>query len=66
MRPGHTLEVVRLDEKAFRVLYLEGGDTLQVMDESTFDQLELDLDWFEGGETQRSLAKECTFMDDPP
>ena len=64
MKPGHTLNVIRLDERRFRVLYLE-GDSLQVMNESTFDQVEVPLDLFEGG-AQRDLVRESTFMEEPP
>lgn len=64
VKPGHALEVVRLDEKKFRVLYVD-GDVLQVMNETTFDQVELPIELFEG-QVQMDLAKESTFMESPP
>lgn len=64
MKPGHTLEVVRLEEKAYQVLYLE-GKTLQVMDGRTYDQIELPLDLFESS-IQQKLVAECTFLEEPP
>ncbi|QDZ24739.1 elongation factor P [Chloropicon primus] len=64
MKPGHTLEVIRLDEKRFRVLYLD-GENLQVMNEATYDQVEVPMDLFDG-QVQKKLVNECTFMEEPP
>lgn len=64
MKPGHTLEVVRLEERNYQVLYLD-GKTLQVMDSRTYDQLELPLELFETS-IQQKLVTECTYMEEPP
>ena len=64
MKPGHTLEVVRFEERQYRVLYMEGRN-LQVMNESTFEQYELPLDLFES-DHQRNLVSESTYMEEPP
>jgi elongation factor P len=64
MKPGHTLEVVRLEEKSYQVLYLE-GKVLQVMDGRTYDQMDLPLDLFESS-IQQKLVAECTYLEEPP
>ena len=69
MRPGmshaKTESVTERRRKLERELLYVDGDVLQVMNETTFDQVELPIELFEG-QVQMDLAKESTFMESPP